>query len=365
MDCQQAQPFVSALHDGETVPKEAAEHIGGCALCKERLQEYAQMGAELRLLASTDPPGASGTLPFLPSQGRRWTHTLTTRILVPRFALGLGIVAILGLSVGLGLVRAQGPLWFQFDVSSPNARGASSMGNLLLASKSSGGFLSVGPGKKVGYRIQAMDVQSDHVRLLVWARAFESETESKQMWDRILTSTTPHEFNYSPGQTLKIPVEGGGTVELTGKVFKLRPSFDANWFPVMPKPNEIVLSQGALVQGNTFLGEIGGGASAGGGTSGNPAFGICVPKVGALVFALKPFEGAVPGVAEYGQVHFTINGQAYALFSATPITGGDQPRKIWIYNAPSCPPSWGSTGKTPMMIGSSGDVSGVLDMLRK
>src|SRR5881396_1227200 len=123
MNCQEVQPFVSALHDGESVSKEAAEHIRNCAKCRARLEDYARMGVELRLLASGAPEGAPIRLPHLPPRGRRWGPKLTTRVLVPRFALGAGVFAILGLSVGLGWMRAQssGP-WFQFDVSNPETQ---------------------------------------------------------------------------------------------------------------------------------------------------------------------------------------------------------------------------------------------------
>jgi hypothetical protein len=49
---------------------------------------------------------------------------------------------------------------------------------------------------------------------------------------------------------------------------------------------------------------------------------------------LHPIEGAVEGQAEFGRAHFKLDGHNYLLFSATPITGGDQPRAIWVYRNP-------------------------------
>jgi len=185
--------------------------------------------------------------------------------------------------------------------------------------------------------------------------------DSQEMMDRILADTTPREFDYVPGQTLEIPVEGGGKIALEGEVFKLRPSFSAHWFPMTPKPDEIVLSKAALVRGSEFLGEVHGSGSA---QATNSSFGICVPSLGAFVFALKPFDGAVKGVVEFVQARFKMDGYEYMLFSATPITGGQQPREIWVYRGQNCPPSWRPAPKTPLMIG-VGDVSNVLDSLRK
>jgi hypothetical protein len=308
---------------------------------------------------------------------------LTARVLVPRFALGVGVFAILGLSVGLGWMRAQsGSLWFQFDVSNPETQAkvgsfVQVLGSLIqVGDPGLGGFfLSVGTDKKIAIRVKAQEVHNDVVRLEVRARVFEPVPESEEdkltsyqggvvspeMLNRIFANTTPREFDYVAGQTLEIPVEGGGKILLKGEVFKLRPSFSAEWYPVTPKPDEIVLSKAALVRGSEFLGEVQGSGAA---RATNSAFGICVPPLGAFVFALKPFEGAVKGVAEFGQARFKMDGDEYTLFSATPITGGQQPREIWVYRSQSCPRSWGPGLKTPLMIG-GGDVSNVLDALRK
>ncbi|MDE3179726.1 MAG: hypothetical protein KGM47_08705 [Acidobacteriota bacterium] len=373
MNCHEAQPFVSTLHDGQSVPREAAEHIRSCSACHAQLEDYARMDVELRLLASSAPEEASTQMLHLPQLRRRWVPALTARVLVPRFALGAGVFAILSLSVGLGWMRAQsrGP-WFQFDVS--DAAEKARVGCLTQAGDDCEGSVTTGTDQKIGIRVKALDVRKDLVRLIVKARVFEpvpgnEEVKTKhqagglsqEVVDRMFANTTPQEFDYVPGQTLEIPVEGGGKVLLSGEVFKLRPSFPTQWYPLTLQPNEIALSKAALVRGNQFLGEIEGSGSARGE---NSAIGICVPPVGAFVFGLKPFEGAVEGVAEFGEVRFNLDGDQYTLFSATPITGGQQPREIWVYRSQNCPPSWKTTPKHPSMIG-SGSITNVLDFLRK
>ena len=54
MTCEQAAEFVSALYDSERIPPAAAAHIGVCTTCRACLGEYAEMGAELRRLASLE-----------------------------------------------------------------------------------------------------------------------------------------------------------------------------------------------------------------------------------------------------------------------------------------------------------------------
>jgi hypothetical protein len=373
MNCQEVQPFVSALHDGESVPKEAAEHIGGCSTCKERLREYAEMGAELRLLASAGAEEIPAGLPALPPRVRRWRHLLTARVLVPRFALGLGVLLIAALSLGLSLMRAQSAgLWFQFDVSS--ADGGGKWGSLLQAGDPPArGYLSVDSQARMAFQIKALEVHDDVVRLWVRARAFNPESlnlDPKQVlqpslaWpdttmERILADTRPQEFSYVPGQTLEIPVEGGGKILVKGQVFHLRPSFSADSFPVSPGADQIVLTKAGLVRGNEFLGEIEGAGSV---RAADPAIAIYVPQQGVFVFTLKPQEGAVEGVTEFGRAQFKFDGQQYILFSATPITGGQQPREFWVYRDPDCH-RWCSV-RIPVFIG-GGTVSNVLEFVRK
>lgn len=373
MNCQEVKPLLSALHDGERVPRESADHIRNCPACRARLEDYVRMGVELRLLASSASEESATRMPFLPPPSRRWRHTLTARVLVPRFALGAGLFAILGLSVGLGWMQAQsGGLWFQFDLSNPATQDR--VGCLTQADgRWNEAFLSAGANKRIGIRVKASEVEQDRVRLSVKTRVFEpapgSDEEkaanyqlgarTEEVIDQTFANVTPQEFDYVPGQTLEIPVEGGGKMLLKGEVFKFRPSFSAEWFSVTPQPDEIVLSKAALARGNEFLGEIGGSGSA---RATNSAAGICVPPLGAFVFALKPFEGAVQGVTEFGEAHFKMDGYDYTLFSATPITGGQQPREIWVYRSPNCPSSWIHPTRHIMGVG---DVSDVLSALQK
>jgi hypothetical protein len=356
MNCQEAQPLVSALNDGEIVPKEAAEHIRGCASCKECLQDYAQMGVELRLAASAEPEGAPAPLAPLPAKRRRWIRTLSGRVLVPRFAIGLALLCIAGLSLGLGLARRQvsGP-WFQFEVG--NALG--SVGGLLQAGEpATGGFLPGTNGKKIAVLVSAVEVSSDLVRLQIRERAFVPRAGGPESAIQVLTNTRPRIFDYVPGQKLAISVNGAGTVVLAGKVYRIRPSlpFWEMGQSVMPKSDELAIASAALVRDNDFLGKIGGSSSA---RADNPAVGVCVPPEGVFVFALKPFPGAAQAVAEYGQVRFKMGVHHYTLYSALPITGGAQPRNIWVYRAPHCP----SSSRVAHMIG-AGDISTVLKWTR-
>ncbi|HEX5411799.1 MAG TPA: hypothetical protein VFZ27_08040 [Terriglobia bacterium] len=373
MNCKDAPLFVSALYDGEVVPQDAVGHIAGCTACRNLLGEYAQMGAELRLLANAEHGRTPAPLGDLPPKIRRWNRGLTVRVLVPRFAIGLALVAIVGLSVGLALVHGQGSgPWFQYEVTDSLSQGSG--GNVLQAGEFGGGESSSSADPRITlYQVKVLVVRNDSAQIEVRARRFNTEPDghggklivepdgqpasikSREDIDRMLAGATVQRFDYKPGQKLQIPVDGGGTLVLTGKVYQIRPNF---WgFPVSPEPNEIVLTDPAMVRGQEFLGNIAGSASAWGG---NSAIGACVPPVGAFVFALKPFPGAIQGVAEFGRARFTMDGQDYTLFSATPITGGQQPHNIWVYRAPNCP-----AVEHPMILGSSASPYDVLPNFKK
>ena len=56
MNCEKAAESISALCDGERIPREVAEHLGACEECKARLNEYLQMSAELKRVAIVAAP---------------------------------------------------------------------------------------------------------------------------------------------------------------------------------------------------------------------------------------------------------------------------------------------------------------------
>lgn len=83
MTCAEAEIYVSALHDREPVPFDAAQHIATCGLCRNSLQEYSHMGAELRLAAASVGEECLPSLRLPPRS--RWLDHLSKRVSVPRF----------------------------------------------------------------------------------------------------------------------------------------------------------------------------------------------------------------------------------------------------------------------------------------
>src|SRR6266446_2646020 len=109
MKCDTTAELISALCDGERIPREAAEHIGECVACRARLNAYSTMGAELRRVASLEERREVKAGSWEEEQRVRlnWWQKGRTTMRIPRFAFALMLGMILMLSGGLVLVRAR------------------------------------------------------------------------------------------------------------------------------------------------------------------------------------------------------------------------------------------------------------------
>ena len=329
MTCLEAEVYVSALYDGEGVPAEAAQHIAECGACHKVLSDYSTLGAEMRLTAAvqTEP------LPVLslPAKKSFWQF-LRTGVRMPRLAVA-GLVACLAVAtVAAVVVRAQSrPLWFQFaygfqknpqygyKVAQPgyeNGDGLLGMMNGSLAG--------------VDVRIRVESIADDDVALRL--RAVPAKLEVSSKGTGIGSADVPVSLagvpvtHYKPGDDLSVPIEGGGTIYLRGKVFDHQPKI-AFGSPLEPEIGEMIMRSPVLTAEGRLIGQTSASASIGN----EPGQAIFLrTKEGQFVFALKPFSDAVEGEAQWGRIKFKIGDVAYRLVAAAPITGGDQPVKVWV-----------------------------------
>jgi hypothetical protein len=136
-----------------------------------------------------------------------------------------------------------------------------------------------------------------------------------------------HEFTYTVGDKLDIPVEGGGVLALQGQVVDHQPKI-AFGMPREPGPDQIVLAGPLVLSDATLLANLEGTNS----IASYPDWGgrIYVPGTGEIVIALHAIPGAVQGEANWGDLKFKWQGRSYLVRTASPITGGDQPRTVWV-----------------------------------
>jgi hypothetical protein len=106
-----------------------------------------------------------------------------------------------------------------------------------------------------------------------------------------------------------------------------------------PEQGQMLLMSPALLRGDRVLVNLRMGAGTGTGLRGNPAIAMYAPPDGLFILALQPFEGATACEVILGRAACSLEGNDYTLFSARPITGGDQESKIWVLHVPTYIPS--------------------------
>jgi hypothetical protein len=245
-------------------------------------------------------------------------------------------VVILALSIGINLVRAQSPaLWFQFRIYPADSLSVESDRPHVVKSGDRKPVISLrsiqGAGASpsvsgVGLIVSVLDIQSGRVRVAVRARHYP-EPPSPESVEHDIGDLEGHEYAYVPGQTLEIPVEGGGTLLLSGQVFEQQPKLAWN-LPLDPAANQLILRNFALIRDKEVLSPVMGWCAII--EEKDKGISLYLPGQGLFTFALQPFEGAVKGEANWSEAKFKIDGHRFYLLSGAQITGGDQPRDIWV-----------------------------------
>ncbi len=330
MNCVEAEMYVLTLYDGEGVPPDAAEHIATCDACRRILNDYSKMGAELRLVAAVQPAQLP---PLLLPLRRNAFHFLWARVAVPRFALA-GLAACVALAmIAASMVLAQTrPLWFEFGYGLQK----DSQFNYKVAQRGyddNGAIAGFANGAPLGaaVHVQVDSISTDDVVLRI--RAVPPKLEVTPTGFRLLADPDRRislngvsAIHYRPGESLSVPIEGGGTLYLKGEVLDHQPKI-AFGVPLEPSAGEMVVRSPILTAQDRLMGQLNGATSV---AQSNDAINFRPGSDGTFLFALKPFPGAVKGLANWGEITFKLEGRDYRLLAAAPITGGDQPRPVWV-----------------------------------
>jgi len=228
-------------------------------------------------------------------------------------------------------VRAQSnALWFEFGYSYEG-----DPFNYLVAkagfdqTPATLGF-SHGEPLATALRVKVESISKDDVMLQV--RAVPARIEATATGVKLLGGPSEGvpldgvpSVHYKPGEALPIQIEGGGMLYLKGDVLDHQPKI-AFGTPLVPAEDKMIVRSPVLLDSNTLIGELSGASTTA--NDSEVAF-LGVPE-GVFMFALKPFPGAVQGGANWGEITFRLDGKNYRLLAAAPITGGDQPRPVWV-----------------------------------
>ena len=336
MDCDSVGPLISELYDGEPVFPEAVGHIVKCGSCRERLRDYAALSAEVRLLAAQEreemrmPTMMREVMP----KRNSFLFALRKTMRVPRFVAAACALVIILLAGGWAHTRAQNtPLWFAYELSFHLQDGTSASVGYLMHPCGPGCEVpfTLGESGRLAGIIGVEKIEGGKVYLTLRLKRFATAPDSKHLAKQ-MADVPASAYLYVPGTTVSVPVAGGGKVEMTGLITTTEQGhMELNHYPSKPARDEMVLLKGVMIRDGQVIADMSDAGTLGGRASGPGAgFYEYVPGHGLFAAGLKPFTGAIPGIADYGQIRFDENGVKYMFLTSSQITGGDQPRTIWV-----------------------------------
>lgn len=343
MKCENAAEFISALYDGETIPRTAAEHVGLCKACQSQLKEYVEIGVELRRVASLEVDSEVKDRTWQVQRGtiRRWWQKGWETMRIPRLAFALSLMVVVALSSGLTLigVRAHehGNVAILKIALPGEGTGTSSMSCPLSIEDKNYSDCDNSVGMRSGsfsYQIKLLSRDGNRIQLGV-RTAFVNRANSAETVAQKLQGATEREYWFEPGETLKIDVEGLGPVAVTGEWQDHMPYFarmDVE-HNLEPGPNELRMISPILLRNDRVVFDAQGGAA----TSNGPhaAFWVNVPGDGVYVVSMSPLPDSVQAHAVDNRVAFEIGGQTYQFVTGAPIT---REEKVWILHRSSAKP---------------------------
>lgn len=331
MQCEGAAEFLSALMDGETIPPDAARHIGACQDCQARLKTYVEMGVELRRVASL--PSVETKLPAW-QQVQQKKSTLWRKgsetMRIPRFAFVLMLIAIVALASSLTIFRVraheEGSVLM---LTAKTASGHTVRCALSLQNKDTGSCQSVhderGTPELYGFRL--ISKEGDRIQLGVRASAEAGLRASSDDIEKL--PEIPYWFQ--PGEELKVGVPGSGQMAITGELLDHMPpsiSFGGEE-QLDPHANEIRFASPVLIKGKEVVSDFEGMNVLSSGRE--EGIELYAPHDGRYEISLLPLEGGVEGQIKESRVTFDLNGQHYQFLTGSPVARGEQ---IWILRLP-------------------------------
>jgi hypothetical protein len=335
MRCEDAAEFVSALCDGEKIPREVAGHLGTCETCAGRLASYSALGAELRRIAGLDQPTELkyGVWEERPRMQSSWWRKGRESIRIPRFVFASMLAAIFLLSGGLVMVRARanaaGPyLWLTAKLPPDGevVQSAALSTDGLPGGDRFAGFGSTSDGGSLSVRVHFLRREGDRVELGV-KTLYESPATHFHGDDNVKLNRVPEQSLWiEPGKNAEVSVPGLGSIEFTGDFVDHKPpSLFSQDDTVDPRADEFRIVSPVLIRGKEVIFDIGS-ASATVSTGGRTGISVYLPGEGRFMFSPVPFKDAVKCSVFASRIRFTANGRDFVLLTAVPVTRGD----IWV-----------------------------------
>jgi len=326
MRCDEAAEFVSALIDGETIPRAAAEHVGRCETCQARLREYVNIGAELRRVASLEMSAE-----VTPRIWKKRQNTFDSfwrkgkeAMRIPRFAFAallMGIVA-LGSSLALVEVRAHsdGTVVLLKIARAPGEEQVCPL-STVDPKDAECAFFGQGQEKRVGYKINLLGREGNRVQLGVRTKLYPdlvaggSTTYSLSDFER----EPQKQYWFQPGETLKLDVAGLAPLPVTGQWMDHMPAFvtQNESHDLDPAPDELRILSPILLRDKKEAGDWEGSCVT---VSQKGVISMYLPGEGLFELSLSPMKGAVEASVWLNRITFASDGRSYSFLTAAPAT---------------------------------------------
>lgn len=343
MNCKEAAECVSALFDSHQISREVAAHLADCHECRVRLNEYAEMGAELRDMGSAAAPRAvpEGRWRLAePAAANNWLRKWRGTMRIPRFAFALMMISIFALSGGLALVKARpggdGP-WLLLTFRVPPTGRIMNLSTKTDHEAEIGGFGVLGLPGHIWASARFIRREGQRVELsikTVYHNPGSPETNGETL-DEALKDVPGQDYWLDPDKELGVQVAGLGTMEVSGQfvdyvpIVPHRPNE-----PFDPLPEEFRLWNPVLLRENRVLVNM---APFKATDTGNDAAAMLYsPGLGRFIFSSVPVQGAIEAKLQANQITFTLDGKDYLLIAGAPITRSD---RIWILYQPDWRPA--------------------------
>jgi hypothetical protein len=339
MKCAELQEFLSSLCDGERIPPQAAEHISSCRRCRERMNEYSKIGAELRRAASVEiarevRPGAWRQVQPRASRSSLadWWGKGRETMQIPKFAFALLLVAVVALGSGLLIdkVRAQSQgTVLMLTTKIPS--GESNRCALSLVDEKNNFCAWMDPTQFL-FGLKAYSYNGDQIELGVRAKytpvaRVEGTAYSASLDD--LYKVPEKRYSLKPGEALQIEIPGWGNVALSGELMDhMPPSITVNNDVRMdPKPGTLQVISPLLLRDNKVFADFEGGSAIN-----NTGAQMYVPGEGLWTLSLSPIEGAMQAKVNLNRVSFELNGHSYTILMAAPVARTEE--HVWVLHDP-------------------------------
>lgn len=354
MNCEHAAEFVSALFDGERIPQEAAEHVGACAACSARMQDYAVMSAELRRSASAGEPTA---IPERLWQQVRleavsWSFGWRETMRIPRFVFALLLMAVVFLSGGLVLVKARsggnGPALVITTKLPKGSTSKCAMPTNRGSQKCTFGTDETGGAGHLICTIHFIQRDDQRVQLGIRIKLFSLETElPHENIEKIIADVPEQQFWLDGDKPYVMSVPNLGPVEFTREFADegsiSRPPGES----LNPGPHQFRMLDPVVIRDNQVIANFSGASAS---FDGDIATLLYAPKVGRFIIStIQPeqlkgnretspaaFGETVEGQIEQHQIRFALHGKPYLILTGAPISRAE---RVWVIYQPAWRPS--------------------------